>query len=424
MHPVAAADSALAVSEAWERGLLRPGIADVRFLDWSTTPSNLVALVKAWVEIAQAGVLSVIWPLLDQLIAAALRAAKLLAGSAELVEAIGLLLPEVRAAVAKGLAPANALDLPGLRALADRPGNSRAVSLAGQISAQLPAPVEVVTAVSAETSLDPAFDQLWPAAAGQLPAVFDQASLSAGWVDSGASKLLYFDLVLPEEPGYRFRVVKKDWHYDLTAESQCQAKQWPVDQAEISADAPTVWLHWDAQSGRLVVETHRDWLKGKDGPLSAGERSALSTTLVAVAVGLLGNGANSGSYLIRQLVEHNQIGAAAVTAAIRTLLRSPAVSPARLVKILEDNNYLLPYLWPLLTEPIRLAATMGSPPAWLSRVIGAALLHAPYLVAAADRGYLPAEVAGWPGLAQIAAWSGSSAAIAKAKRLLTALHFN
>jgi hypothetical protein len=145
--------------------------------------------------------------------------------------------------------------------------------------------------------------------------------------------------------------------------------------------------------------------------------------LVTVAIGLLGNGDNIGSYLIRRLTENDRIGSAAVTAAIRTLLQSPAISPARMMKVLEENVRLLPTLWPLLTEPIRVAAALpGTPPAWLSRVLSVALLHAPYLAEAAQRGYLPSEAAHWPGLAEIASRPGKSASINKAKDLLTALN--
>lgn len=37
VHPAVAEDVAIAVVEAWQRGILRPGVADVRFLDWSGT---------------------------------------------------------------------------------------------------------------------------------------------------------------------------------------------------------------------------------------------------------------------------------------------------------------------------------------------------------------------------------------------------
>lgn len=141
MPPVAAEDSARAVAEAWQRGLLRPGVADVRYLDWSTQPGNLAALATALGEIAQTGPLSVVWPVMDDLVAASLTAPRLLAGTAEILDAIAEYLPEVLAAVTDGRAEQTALELSAVRALANRPGNARAVETARHIVAQLPSQV-------------------------------------------------------------------------------------------------------------------------------------------------------------------------------------------------------------------------------------------------------------------------------------------
>ncbi len=148
VHPAVAEDVATAVVEAWQRGILRPGVADVRFLDWSVTPGSLAALAKALVDLAGEGILSVVWPVMDDLIAASVTAPRLHAGTAELADALAGLLPEVVAAVAAGLAPAAALDLPGLRALAGRSGSSQAVRVARETVGRLPdrrGPAGVVT---------------------------------------------------------------------------------------------------------------------------------------------------------------------------------------------------------------------------------------------------------------------------------------
>ncbi len=53
------ADSAAALLEAWGRGLLVPGVADVAYLDWSKTPSNVAAFATALTAAASDGLLSV-----------------------------------------------------------------------------------------------------------------------------------------------------------------------------------------------------------------------------------------------------------------------------------------------------------------------------------------------------------------------------
>ncbi|MDR1386635.1 MAG: hypothetical protein LBJ44_03400 [Propionibacteriaceae bacterium] len=107
---------------------------------------------------------------------------------------------------------------------------------------------------------------------------------------------------------------------------------------------------------------------------------------------------------------------------VSSLLASPVVSPAKLVRHVEKDPHLLPVLWPLLTEPVRAAAQVATkPPTWVNRVLDLALRHAPYLAEAAHRGLIPADAARWDGLAALAASPAKSAGVAKARRLAVAL---
>ncbi|MCL2090746.1 MAG: hypothetical protein FWH11_05910 [Micrococcales bacterium] len=133
LHPDAAFDAALAVTEAWDRGLLRPGTADVRYLDWLDEPKAIAGTARALGEVARQGLLSVVWPVLDDLAAVATSGPRLKTGAVEVVETIAALLPEVGHAVTTGLAEPSVLDLPGVRALAVRGGSSRAVQVARSI---------------------------------------------------------------------------------------------------------------------------------------------------------------------------------------------------------------------------------------------------------------------------------------------------
>ena len=131
-------DSIRAVTEAWERGLLRPGIADVALLDWKTKdPSNLAALATSLDEIAHDGLLSVVWPILDDIISESLKAKRLPSGTAEIAELMEALLPEVQFAVEKGIAEKTTLDLPGIQSLANKSGSSRAVVAARKVTSGL-----------------------------------------------------------------------------------------------------------------------------------------------------------------------------------------------------------------------------------------------------------------------------------------------
>lgn len=416
-HPVAAPELARAALEAWQRGLLQPGVADVQYLDWQTRPANLAALAAALVELAEDGLASVVWPVLDDLLVASLAGTRLAAGTAEVADALRALAPEAVAAVDAGLADASALAVPGLRALAARPGSARAVTAARAALALLPEP-----AVAAASPGDnppppvPVVDlaAVWPEESGALPAVPDGVALTAQWEDPEAgTKMLAFDLVLPDVPGTVHRVVK-GWTYDLENEGQCQAR---VGEA-------TVYLYWDGR--RLAVADHRDRVHRLPGPVRlSGPTPPLTTSMVAVAVGMVaqdGDRGRTGEHLLDQLVRTGRIGSAAVRTAMAQLLDQRDVSPARLVRVVEKRPHLLPTLWPLLTEPVRVAGLSDeAPPRWLNQVLTVAIAHAPTLRAAAAAGRLPADAAAWPGLAGLAARPGKSATLEKARSLQTLL---
>lgn len=416
-HPAAAPDGTVAVLEAWERGLLVPGAADVGLLDWAEVPSNLAAMARACAELASEGLLSVVWPLLDALVVASLGASRLLAGTADVAEAVQTLLPEVRAAVAAGTAPPAALDLPGVRALAARSGSSRAVVAARAIVADLPEPTGA-TGASEPLPATPApppgraFDELWPADAGTRPAVVDGAELAV--VEArGARRFLSLDVTLPDGRTYR---VSKSWFYDLENEGQCQAVIESV--AGSGSDERTqAWLRWDPATAGLVVSPHRNWRDGTDGPLTGRDVPPLTTSMVAVLLLSLCQD-DPQTYYVREVLGSGLVGSAAVTAAVRALLPSPLVSPARMVRLVDAHPTTLPVLWPVLVESVRHASGVeGAPPRWLNRVLDVALQHAATLREAAERGLLPVDAAAWPGLRDLAASSRSATVRRKAAEL-------
>ena len=419
--PGAAEDSALAVTEAWQRGLLRPGVADVRYMDWGTTPSNLAALATTLADIAQTGLLSVVWAVLYDLVAASMRAPRLISGTAEILEAMAGLLDEVTSAVATGGAESVVLNLPAVRDLANRSGSSRAVSLAREIVARLP--VEPLGAAAPAPTMDPSFEAVWQYDAGQVPEVADGVDVSASWANTQRKKVMRLRLTLPDSPERCFLIdVPGEWYDDWVKEKgEYRAWAFPISEADAvgpglgSLPDKPVYLDWDTSTDRLVPYSYREWREREDRCLTGA--TPLSSALVAVVVAIAGYGWN-GSAVIKNLMGERRIGSQAVAAATRMLLRSPDVGPSHLVRAVEKDVYLLPVLWPILTESVAHAGSLpGNPPAWLSRVLSVALSYAPYLAEASRRGLISAEAAQWPGLADIASRPGKSAAIAKAKEL-------
>lgn len=434
-HQAAMADSATALREAWSRGLLLPGVADVTYLDWSGTPSNVAAFAAAMTEAAGDGLLSVVWPILDDLVVASIEAPRMIAGTADVVEAALALLPEVQAAIAAGLAPATALGLPGVRALAARSGSSRAVTLARQVvagagvapSSSNPADgptAQIATAAKVAKPAKPAkpFATLWPDSAGTLPAAVDSASLMIDWLDPDVpTRFLRFDLALPAIPDRTFRVVK-GWTYDLENEGQCGAESRPVpDDGDVGV-RHDAWLRWDAQARDLEVRSSRETSRDADG--NRVPAPPLSTSLIAISIGLTsqdGDAGATGLYLVRNLLKSNLVGSTGVRIAVGKLLEHEAYSPAKTVRLMEGSPSSVALLWPLLTESVRVAQTFSKPPHWLNRVLDVSLLHAELLREAGQRGLIPGDAAAWPGLREIAERPGSTAALKKARALAEVL---
>jgi len=380
--------------------------------------------------LAQGGALHGIWPVLTAMAVTAVTSPKIPTGTLDLLRVANRY-----AATVAGHLPPDEVVPPQVRVFAASKSKTKAAlearawldtaTVAG-VTFSEPAPVAVAPppAVSAAQ-----FDKVWPHGAGTLPAVVDGATLTVEWRDPSVQvKALRFDLTLPGRPDEGFVVVRSvtrgnEWTYDLEQEGQCWAARHRVGEP---ATTFNTWLHWDADTGRLVTTRDRNWVDGNDDPLPRKKAPVLSTTLVAVVLGLVAQDHDrdrcDGEELVASLVEREKIGSAVVRVAVSQLLEHPVVDPARLVRQLANKPALLPILWPLFTEPVRVAgATDSPPPRWLSRVLDAAIAHAPTLREAAARGLIPGDAARWPGLADIAARPGKSAASTKARTLLAAL---
>jgi hypothetical protein len=455
VKPRAAPDAALAVAEAWERGLLRPGVPDLAYLDWERQPKDVAALVAVLRDLALTGMLALVWPLLDRLVLTSARAPRLLAGTLNALEAIDEFLPEVRVGVAAGTAPAEALDLPGARTLMARGGSSRAVAVAREVVAKLPPPRPAApladpaaqagqpeagkgshpptptpdgrrSSRGAASPTERPFEELWPEGAGGLPAIDDGVNVTAQWLDSrGWWQPLGLVLSFPGSGRRRYLVVPHLFEWELDRQGSIDGRPVPPDCDNLNEVgwSDKVWLYWDADRGEASTRTEPlpvavDAREPPENPMPC---PPLSNSLVAVALAsgaLPGRDGEDGERLVKSLATQGKIGSQAVRAAARMLLRSSPLDPGRLARPLERTPALLPYFWPWLTESVAFAAEKEGPaPRWLLPILGTAEFHAPRLIEAARRGLIPAESAAWPGLAQIAARRGKSLTLAKARNL-------
>lgn len=397
-------DAAIA---AWQNGVLLPGVAEAARLGWRGKISSLASRAEKWSELAEAGLLSVVWPLAADTIAHSSRGTRVSPGVAELVELLRRFLPEVRAAVEEGVAAADALGLSGVRALAQRGGSSQAVVAARSLVELLP-PVDPADEPrpEAQTLTDEEFEAAWPDLADP-PVVRDGATFEVEQ-RPGLRGGSYLEPVITLHDGSVHRVTDMYWAvHPLTNERQLL----------IGGDVRTgMWLRFSAEATVLALEHDRRYeSRGEDDRVF----SHTLATVLCLTQSVLPDPPDHQFY---SEIESGLLGARRVTAVIEDLLGRERIDPYRLIRRLPRNPAALPVLFPVLTRSIRHSAALeGKPPGWLVRIIDVASEFAPVLREAAARGLLPAEDAAWPGLAEIARSSASPAAKKKAALLLEAL---
>ncbi|AQP48234.1 hypothetical protein BW730_12700 [Tessaracoccus aquimaris] len=423
LNPAAVSDASATVREAWDRGLLQPGVADVALLDWSVVPTGLASFATVCVDLAHDGMLAVVWPLLDDLLAASLRQPRLLAGSADVVEAVTALLPHVAAAVDEGAALAAALDLPAVRALAERPGSSRATKLARGVLAALPTPTVTHAAEAPVAQVAPVvevapepLERIWAEPADVRP-IEDGVEFVARQGDGTWDQQLI--CTLPDGTRFRWRGVSQ---YDL-------ATGWLSVysiEGERTARHPDLWLWLTPKDGALWVEpiTVIDGLPVADGR----RKHKVKQATVATAAALIQtcNGLGLGPEHSYGLSDDTAFTSGVLTwqgvdAAARSLLADEEFNPRGIAVFVRRVPTSLQRLWPVLAEATRVAASAAKLPAWLNPVLDTLGHYAPHLRKAAARGWTPPVDQAWEGVAALAARKGSTKALQKARDLWASL---
>lgn len=448
---------AQALHDAWSRGLLQPGVADVEFLDWHQPLSHLAFFAAAMRECVHEGFLSVIWPVCDDLLSYGFSQPRMPAGTADIADVMAEFAPAVVTAIASGVASAKAAAVPGLRALAARSGSSKAVVAARNAVTVLPeAPEAPQTresdseeassgasssqkkspAHAEKSSFDPLgeedFAQQWPLPAGTDPQTFtaqtflsDQAeevwndgvvitAVQVGEVPG--RRAIRLDMSFPERSGI-LEVMEVGWFYSLLNEGQVRGS---IQSADGSDSSPPLWIHWNgARDWSFASE--RNWRGGSDGPLE-GAGTDLSPALAAVvlAAQCYEGEPYSARAALSNLALEKSLPPALVGEAMRRLLPFEDFSPARVIYVLERKPHVLPVLWPILTESLRAAgkivAVGQAPPRWANAVLNVVQAHSQLLLSATLRGFIPPSE--WEGINLLAATPKKSAAREKALRLL------
>ena len=468
--------------EAWERGLLLPGIADISYMDWSGGElSNLANLAAAMDFMANEGMLSLVWKAACDILEQSLKMPRILAGTAEIVKLLRDYLDEVILAVEKKLAPKEALEMKSIRILAGKSGSSKAVSCAKEILEKLESlerkcikstdnigfreksnlkcgealkdsaalkygaslndnrslrenqgtikntsKSNIITFV--ETPAD--FEKVWLPLPEGKELIEDHATFRIKAIElRKKEKVFQFDLDLPEDSDCSYQVVISGWIYGLAHEGQVSGTK--IDRRgdrndKIDAEKE-VWLHYDKEKGKIVVSEFRNWRGGNKAPLE-GEATPYSKLFLSFAVALLAQDGDSiygAKSLFKELVQSGTLSLNTVREITRLLLSYEEISPAKLVRIVEKEGGFLSICWGMLWECIKDAgaktAETGKPPVWINRILDICIYYAAYLREAATRGSISKEDALWPGLLEMANCGAKSTAVKKAKELFEIL---
>ena len=447
-----AEDALKANREAWERGLLLPGIADISYLDWSGGElSNLANLAAAMDFMANEGMLSLVWKAACDTVEQALKMPRILAGTAEIVKFLRDYLDETIFAVEKKLASKEALEMKPIRILAGKSGSSKAVSYAKEILEKLDSTEteqiqsakntglrenqgtidntsQSKTIATVETPAD--FERVWLPLPEGKSLLEDHVTFRVKGLELRKNeKVFQFDLDLPEDSDCSYQVVIAGWLYGLAHEGQVSGTK--VDRrgdrnGKIDAEKE-VWLHYDKEKGKIVVSEFRNWRGGNKSPLE-GEATPYSKLFLSFAVALLAQDGDSiygAKSLFKELVQTGTLSLKTVREITRLLLSYEEISPAKLVRIVEKESELLSICWGMLWECIKDAGAKtvetGKPPAWINRILDICIYYAAYLREAAKRGSISKEDALWPGLLEMANCGAKSTAVKKAKELFEIL---
>ena len=459
--------------EAWERGLLLPGIADISYLDWSGGElSNLANLAAAMDFMANEGMLSLLWKAACDAVEESLNSPRILAGTAEIVKFLRDYLDEVILAVEKNLAQKEALEMKLIRILAGKSGSSKAVSYAKEILEKLlsieteqmqsdknaglrensgrknhaalnedislindkglrenqgtienTSQSNIITSV--ETPAD--FEKVWLPLPEGKELIEDHVTFRVKGLELRKNeKVFQFNLDLPEDSDCSYRVVIAGWLYGLAHEGQVSGTK--IDRrgdrnGKMIEEEKEVWLHYDNEKGKVVVSECRNWRGGNKSPLE-GEATPYSKLFLSFVVALLAQDGDSiygAKSLFKELVQSGTLSLKTVREITRLLLSYEEISPAKLVRIAEKERELLSICWGMLWECIKDAGAKtvetGKPPVWINRILDICIYYAAYLREAAKRGYISKEDALWPGLLVIANCGAKSTAVKKAKEL-------
>lgn len=392
-----------AISDAWNRGLLRPGVADPRYLNWDPHNTTYTAIATIAVELAETGMLAVAWQLLDDILVLSSKRPASSASTSAIAQAMAQLAPSIAQAISQGQAPAKAANVPGLRHLAAKPTKNKTTTAARAALAVLPEPTEATEATSIAINVDlSAWEEPQP------NVIADDATCT---------------LVAPTTIAVEFPPSDTT---NLIGEKTCYISIFELrnflnyQELTLYTDGGfdsgwSLFAKWSKNAWHISEKASRGFPK---------DNLQLTTTVLFTLLGALVTGKEGTDTFttVSRFLTEGKISAEAIRTTTKLLARNELWSPARALSLLKTDDQLH-YLWPLLTECISAAAEAvesgANPPKWLTKVLDVVSTYSHILVAATQAGFIPAN--SWEPLTKIAQHKKKTAAVQKAAALTSIL---
>lgn len=401
-----------AISDAWARGLLLPGVADPQYLDWHwDVTKNFAGMAAVALDLADMGMLAVAWPLLDAMLG---HSTKPTTKTAELAQAMADLASSVAHAIEEGAAPATAANVSNLRRFAAMKGSNK-TSVAARVAMEILPPCTTEDSAVDSSGNSSAPEAVAPPTVGlsgwELPAPeFIDDSLDQFFLAHAHSSPSAITVGLRSSTYPSLSFEADLWDFDSYPSHGFYRVE--CYRGEESRGYFHMW--WDGDSWVLDHQPAQRW-RYNSSPLP------MFTSTAYILFGMMHSGsrAKNALWYMERFLINRMFCAQVVARSIHALLQEELWAPTQALKLLQAKDSL-PVLWPLLTESLAKAATDSQqqhPPAkWLGKVLDAIIEDSAVLKAATEAGFIPET--SWNPLKIIAGQKKKTAVVAKARELV------
>ncbi|MDO5098566.1 MAG: hypothetical protein Q4D85_07365 [Corynebacterium sp.] len=391
-----------ALVDAWDRGILPPGVADPACLDWNQRTTSYANIAEVAVELAENRMLAVAWHLLDDILSHISRLPVATSQTVNIAETMHQLAPSIAHAISSGQAPSETANVPGLRHYAAKTSTNKTTEAARATINLLPEPVSLTTK---ENEVD--------LSAWKQPQPIVEADTATCHVIVSSAKNQPNTIQVLFPPNETTGLIGRNvCHIVGKLGDFLDVQKLALNTPDGFDSAWTLYAQWRGDRWVISKESSRE---------TPHNDRQLTTTAVFILAGrpVMGKAGDSWFEEFNDFLSKDKISSESLQTVTKGLLRNRNWSPVRILTVLTSEKYLH-YMWPVLSECLAAAAkriAAGDPaPKWLVNVLRVCDTYADILIAATTAGYTPPHA--WEPISVIAQQKKKTAAVKKAQALV------